>query len=248
MSGLSLDRLLVYAEDSAHSTGDEGQFVLAVTQDSLASSAADGDYSAFKVNAKGELYAIDTDANALLTTIDVDTGAIAVSVASIDTDTTTIASDTTSIDATLTALSKAEDTVHGSGDQGIMSLAVRNDAETALAGDGDYIPLMTNAAGKLLVAGDLTVASSNTAIVSAAVTVGITEIALPTTPATGRESVTIQNRGTSDSIYIGPTGVTTSTGLEIGKRSNMTLDLGPGVAVFGISGIASQDVRVFEIS
>jgi len=247
MSNMSLDRLLVYAEDTAHATGDEGQFVLAVTQDVLGSSAADGDYSAFKVNAKGELYSIDTDANALLTTIDADTSAIAVSVASIDTDTSTIAGDTTSIDALLTALSKAEDSVHVSGDQGIMSLAVRNDAGTALAADGDYIPLSTDASGNLRVSGDLLIASPNTAIASAAVTVGLTEVALPTTPIAGREEVTIQNRG-PNSIFIGPTGVTTSTGLEIGKRSNMTLNLGSAVDVFGISSAAGNNVRVFEIS
>lgn len=245
MSSLGLDRLNQYAEDSAHTTGDEGQYVLAVTQDTLASSAADGDYSSFKVNAKGELYTIDTDGNALLTTIDADTGAIATSVASIDVDTTTIAGDTTSMDATLTALSKAEDSVHGSGDQGIMGLAVRNDAMTALAADGDYIPLTTDSNGALFVSASFSV--PNAEITSAAFTVGTSEVALPTTPVAGRDEVTIQNRGPNP-IFIGPTGVTTSTGLEIGKRSNMTLNLGPSVDVFGISAVAGNNVRVFEIA
>lgn len=54
--------------------------------------------------------------------------------------------------AVLTALSKAEDAVHGSGDQGIMVLSVRKDTATALAGaDGDYQPLVTNASGQLRV-------------------------------------------------------------------------------------------------
>lgn len=248
MSNLALDRLLTYAEDSAHTSGDEGQFVLAVVQTALASSAADGDYGAFKTNLKGEQYVIDSDGNALLTTIDADTGAIAASVASIDSDTSTIAGDTTSMDATLTALSKAEDAAHTTGDQGIMSLAVRNDAGGALAGtDGDYIPLTTNATGQLRVAGDLTVASPDTAIVAAAVTVGVTQIALPTTPLANRDELIIQNSGTAP-IFIGPTGVTISSGLEIGKRSNGVLKLGPSVDVFGISGTAGQDVRVFETS
>lgn len=244
--GLGLDRLLFYAEDSAFTSGDEGQFVLSVVQSTLASSAADGDYAAFKVNLKGELYSIDTDGNALLTTIDADTGNIATSVASIDSDTTTIAGDTTSIDATLTSLAKAEDSVAGSGDFGIMNLAVRNDSMSALAANGDYIPLTTDANGALFVSASFSV--PNAAIASAAVTVGTSEIELPGTPLAGRDTVTIQNRGTSDSIYVGPTGVTTATGLEIGKRSSMTLELGPSVDVFGISGTASQNVRVFETS
>ena len=84
---VALDRLLVYAEDSPHATGDEGSYVLAVIQDTLASSAGDGDYASFKANLKGELYTIDSDANALLATI--------------DSDTSIIQADTTSIDATL---------------------------------------------------------------------------------------------------------------------------------------------------
>jgi hypothetical protein len=52
-----------------------------------------------------------------------------------------------------TSLGKAEDAVHGSGDTGLMTLAVRNDAGTAMAADGDYIPLMANASGALYVTG-----------------------------------------------------------------------------------------------
>ena len=71
-----------YAEDSAHTTADVGSFTLGVRQDVLAASTdADGDYAAFKQNAKGEQYVIDTDGNALLTTIDADTGAIALDTA-----------------------------------------------------------------------------------------------------------------------------------------------------------------------
>jgi len=47
-------------------------------------------------------------------------------------------------------LANLEDAAHTSGDAGIMMLAVRNDAGTALAGtDGDYIALSTDANGNL---------------------------------------------------------------------------------------------------
>ena len=140
-------------EDDPHSSGDTGSYVLAVRQDTLAAStSADGDYASFKVDSVGSLYVKATDTDALLTTIDAVLDSIKV-------DTGVIAGDTTSIDATLTALSKAEDSVHSSGDQGIMGLAVRNDAGTALAADGDYIPLTTDSSGSLRVAASLTLNS-----------------------------------------------------------------------------------------
>lgn len=46
-----------------------------------------------------------------------------------------------------------EDTIHVSGDVGSFILAVRNDAGTALAADGDYIPVTTDATGALRVTG-----------------------------------------------------------------------------------------------
>lgn len=55
---------------------------------------------------------------------------------------------------TATALGKAEDAAHASGDTGVLSLAVRNDAGSALAGtDADYIPLTTDNTGALRVTG-----------------------------------------------------------------------------------------------
>lgn len=118
-------------EDTAHTTGDTGTYVLAVRQDTLSSSVdADGDYGSFKLNNVGELYVTDEGSEALLNTIN-----------------TNIAD----IEVILNALSHAEDSVHTSGDEGIMSLAVRNDAGTALAADGDYIPLSTDSTGALRV-------------------------------------------------------------------------------------------------
>lgn len=48
-----------------------------------------------------------------------------------------------------TNLGKAEDAIHTTGDVGVMALAVRQDAVSALAADGDYIPLSVNATGHL---------------------------------------------------------------------------------------------------
>lgn len=48
-------------------------------------------------------------------------------------------------------LGKAEDAVHASGDVGVLALAVRKDADSAFAADGDYVPLQINDVGALKV-------------------------------------------------------------------------------------------------
>lgn len=56
-----------YAEDSAHVSGDDGAFMLAVRRDTRAvGSDADGDYSSLNVNAVGELWVKDADVLAQL--------------------------------------------------------------------------------------------------------------------------------------------------------------------------------------
>ena len=110
-------------EDAAHSSGDVGSFVLAVRQDTLINSTdTDGDYAAFKVNQKGELYTHDVDANSSLDNIETE----------------------------LQSLSHVEDSAHSSGHSGVMPLAVRRDADTSLVdSDGDYAPLQVDSLGRL---------------------------------------------------------------------------------------------------
>lgn len=55
----------------------------------------------------------------------------------------------TPFDSSGNELIKLEDSVHGSGDAGIMALAVRKDSLGTLASDGDYSPLQTNEYGSL---------------------------------------------------------------------------------------------------
>ena len=67
----------VYAEDTAHTAADPGNQILVVRNDTLASlCGTDGDYTPLQVDADGALYVVDETAEALLTTIDADTGAI----------------------------------------------------------------------------------------------------------------------------------------------------------------------------
>lgn len=112
-----------YAEDAPATSGDIGNFVLAVRQDTLATSTStDGDYAAFKTTALGELYVADPVARTSLA----------------------------DIDSQINLLTNVEDTASASGDTGIMALAVRHDALGSLVGsDGDYAALQLDSLGRL---------------------------------------------------------------------------------------------------
>jgi hypothetical protein len=59
------------AEDSAHTSGDIGTYVLAVRQDTLAASTStDGDYGSLKTSATGALYINLAESSATITTSD----------------------------------------------------------------------------------------------------------------------------------------------------------------------------------
>lgn len=263
----------IFDEDSAHTSGDKGSHVLAVRQDTLAASVdTDGDYASFKVDALGSLYVTDEAAQALLTTIDgvldsikVDTGALVVDIAAIEVeqlaqgvtldailaDTTTIAGDTTSIDTNLGALTREEDTVHVSGDKGIMGLAVRNDAGTPLAADGDYIPLMTNANGALFVVSDSDDdnALANTALANTATVVGVTATDLVGTDLASRKYAFIANLG-NKKIFIGDSGVTTANGFPVSPGSVLEMRAGAAIDIHAIkaAGGSANDTRILELS
>jgi len=74
--------------------------------------------------------------------------------------------------ALLSSAVKQEDTAHSTADKGIPAWAVRNDAGTALAADGDYIPLITDSAGKLWIR-DLTHVSDSVKIGDGTETVNV---------------------------------------------------------------------------
>lgn len=183
-----IDITFDYDEDTPHTSGDTGAYVLAVRQDTLAPSTdADGDYSSFKVNADGELYVADSEARTSLAAIAVDIAAIeaelldqgttldaietelldqgttldSIETEIIDQGTTLDAIETElldqgttldSIDTEIQSITHDEDSAHTSGDAGVMSLAVRADADGSLVDtDGDYAPLQVDANGKLKV-------------------------------------------------------------------------------------------------
>lgn len=248
-----------YAEDSPASSGDVGLFTLLVRQDTLAiSTTTDGDYGAFKSNAKGELYVKDTDVLAQLILIKGDTASIATSSSTTASNTTTIvtntgtiatntgttATNTGTIATTLSALSKAEDAVASSGDQGIQALAVRKDSQASNAANGDYTSLQTWSEGSLKV-----VDVSNGSLLQQRVSVANTATQLPAASLANRKTLMVQNAGAA-SIWVGSATVTASgatAGIEIAKSSFMELEVGPDVAVYAITAAGSVNANVLEM-
>ncbi len=189
------------------------------------------------VNASNELQVRDDDANTLLGTIDADTSALA----------GTVSGSELQCDVLTMPGIYAEDSAHSSTDNGMFSLGVRQDADAAFGADGDYGPLQLDSSGFLKVSGNFSVTEdSYDTIKSTAESVGTSAAEIVATPLTSRKSIMLQNNGSAP-IFIGPTGVTTSSGIEISKNSTMEWKASATVDIFAISTSAAQDLRCFEM-
>lgn len=230
-----------YATGSVHGDTDLGLYTLAVRRDArtAGTGVADGDYGSLNTNAVGELWVKDADTLAQLVLIKGDT-------ASIVTNTGTTATNTGTIASTLTALSKAEDAVHASGDQGIQALAVRRDSQGSNAANGDYTSIQTWSEGSVKV-----VDISNESLLQQQVSVTNTATALPTAALANRKSLMIQNTG-ANKLYVGSATVTATgatTGIELPANSFMELEAGPAVTVYAIKvGATGNNVNVLEMA
>jgi hypothetical protein len=274
LADLDVDFDYVYAEDSIHNSGDLGAFSLAVRRDARTSgTSADGDYASFNVNSVGELWVHDEDVRAQLVLANSSLDAIEASVAAIDIDTSSIITelqsantsldniesdadqiriDTTAIYNEITALSHAEDSLHSSGHMGFMSLGVRNDAGTALAGDGDYIPFMFNSSGSLYttVTGTTSVsdaALANTSIVNTPTNITTSATDILATDLTNRKYLFLYNNG-EQKVFLGGSGVTVANGFPLSPRSYMEMRAGSAINIHAISNVGTNEVRAMELS
>lgn len=143
-------------------TTTSGQVVGVVRNDTLAALAGtDNEIAPIQVNASGAVYTVLSAGTAAIgklaansgvdigdVTLTAGTAAIGKLAANSGVDIGDV--DVTSIvpGTAATNLGKVEDAAHSSGDVGVMSLAVRNDALAALGGaDGDYAPLQVGEDG-----------------------------------------------------------------------------------------------------
>ena len=219
----------VYAEDSAHTTADDGNFILAVRQDTKASTAGtDGDYAGFIQNSLGELYVVDEAGNVLLGTIDADTSLIS-------------------------AATQLEDAASAGGERLMMIGGYRQDADTSpVSADGDFHGLIFNDAGQLKVEAQLD-STCNTSIVVTTVTVDTTVggVQLVSSALANRREITIQNLGSQDVWIKESTGVTAGSGgngFLLPKDSSANYAWGPALDPYAIAASGSSTVKVIECS
>jgi hypothetical protein len=89
----------------------------------------------------------------------------------------------------------------------------------------------------------------NVAYVSGAVAVTTTqaEAKVGATPLANRITLTIENKGTAV-IFVGPTGVTSTSGLRIMRNQVRDFVVGPGISVFMITASGAATAIVQEMS
>lgn len=248
-----------YLEDTAHVSGDRGGFMLAVRNDAETSLvSADGDYAPLQVSSTGRLK-VDADlsvTNSFEKAEDSahasgDIGAYMLGVrqdtlassTSADGDYGSIKTNDRGATWTVPVGTVADDAVDTENPVKIGSRAVSG-ALTAVSATGDRANVISDLYRRVFIND-----SPNISVASAAVAVdNVAEVALPTSALAGRRRMMIQNLGAND-IYVGPTGLTTASGMRVAKGSTLALEIGQNVSLYAISGNASaSDVRVFELA
>ena len=140
-----------------------------------------------------------------------------------------------------------EDSAHVSGDRGLFSLGVRNDAQaaTATSANGDYSQISVNGKGAMYVK-DI----ANGANLQQVITVGTTAVQLPALSLANRSSMMIQMLS-GGQLYLGSSTVGNSgatRGFLLGNGGFVSLDVGPACAIYGIANAAGKDVMVWEFA
>ena len=245
------------AEDATVGSAHIVNLIGLVRQDTLATdTSADGDASYAKVNAKGEQYVIDSDAIALLTTIDADTSALFGTVSGSELQVDIVASlpagsnNIGDVDVLTMPGTFAEDSVAASADIGMHMLAVRADADAASGADGDYVSLHVNALGELKVSSKLdNTANSSVVVTTATVNTTVGGVQLIASALSGRRSVIHQNLGSVDVWCKMATGVTSGSsgnGFLLPKGSSIDKPWGDTIDIWAIAASGSSTVKSIE--
>lgn len=250
----------IYAEDSAHTTGDQGRFVLAVRNDAESSLVdTDGDYAPFQVSSSGRLK-VDAevtvnagDAEFLKGTVAGDTDAL-IHVGAVRQD--TLAGFTGVDDGDYTSLKVdslgrlwtnsaiggdvADDDADSGNPLKIGSRAV-DGVLTAVSATNDRADAISDLYRRLYVN-----TSSAIGVNSSAAAVTDVSGQLLGSPLAGRRTVLIQNTGNRD-VYIGGAAVSSTNGVLLRKRTNIELPLGEDVAIYAVCAAGqSSTLRLLE--
>lgn len=252
----------VYAEDSAHVSGDLGQQILGVRSDAGGSLAsADGDYTPLSIDANGRLR---VDAEVSVTTgsdkaedsahASGDIGAYilgvrqdTLSASNADGDYGSLKLD--SLGRLWTNPTVSGDVADSAADSGnpvkIGGRALSGALVSTGMADNDRADFVTDLFRRAWVNTSANVGGSNAAV-SVDTTAG--GVALFASPLAGRRKVQVQNLG-SKAVFIGFGTVTAANGMRIAGGATQTLeDFGPDLALKAIAETGTQDVRVLQIA
>jgi hypothetical protein len=248
-------------EDAAHASGDAGIQMLAVRNDAGTSLvSADGDYAPLQVNAAGKLmvaasvtlgseYAEDAahssgaTGNFILAVANHTQGALH----SADGDYAALQVDSAGrlrvmADLDLTGDLTADDAADNEDPLKVGSHAYNQAVALGAVTADDKVNLASDLYRRVFIND-----APSVAVASSTVAIGTSEVALPTTALAGRTKMVIQNTS-SNPVYVGATGLTTSTGIQIAKGATLTLEIGQSIALFGIAGSAANTVRIMELA
>jgi len=204
-SFLGIDRLpSIFEEDTAHTDGDRGQFILAVRNDVEGTLVdADGDYAPLQVDDEGRLRIIG----------DLDV-------------TSAVADDAPDTENPLKVGSRSR--------FGAVLPAISDTNDKADLISDEFRRLWINDAAVVgITSGNVSVDNTGS-------------LPLPAVALNGRRRIVVQNRS-DDSIFVGPSGVSSAIGVEVSRDSNITLEVSEEVIVHAIGTVvAAQDVRVLE--
>lgn len=254
----------IFEEDTAHVSGAKGQFILAVQQQADVALANDGDYAPLQVDENGNLKVVaDLDVNfdyvfaedTAHTNEDLGAYILAVRADSMPIDANTSASgDYTSF------------FVDGYGAQWVDAVGSRFDGEVdSITTDGrDRAVKM----GTRTVAAPLEVTSAGVradmisdifrrvyindspnvefACDNVAVDTTVGGVQLAASAIVSRRRILIQNLA-SQPIFVGPSGVTTLSGLRVAGGATLVLEAGPSLDFYAVAATGTADVRVFEL-
>jgi len=251
----------VFVEDSAHLSGDRGQFVLGVRNDANTSLvSADGDYAPLQVDSVGRLKVqADLDLTSSFEKAEDSvhvSGDIGSYVLAVRDDTLTAdAADGDYISFKVSDRGALWTSPVGTVDDDAADteFPVKVGSKTqfgaaipAISTSGDRANLISDKYRRTRVNN-----SANVGIKRSAVTIGTTAANLAAVSIDSRILMHIQNLG-SKAIFIGNHVVTTdelttANGFRIAAGATLTIEAGPDVNIFAISSSAGQDVRVLEL-
>jgi hypothetical protein len=138
----------------------------------------------------------------------------------------------------------------------IRDLAYASDSVTAYLAAGSEIKI-TDGTDSLAINNDGSINIGNVISVNdapnaanASVARAMTDVAaaIPASPLAARRRMLIQNFG-GENVFVGPSGVTAASGLEINKGATLALEIGPSNLLYGICATGkSSSLRVLELS